>query len=107
MMSAIEEVAQDLNIAPETLWQQSLDAYVSRELRLVELDVADIQDRYGVVSPDQLESKIESGEIYSHPAWEDLIEWENLLVQHNRLSCLRSSLTEQRQPLNPRGVHNA
>jgi hypothetical protein len=91
-MLAIEEVAQDLNITPETLWQQSLDAYVSRELRLVELDVADIQDRYGVVSPDQLENKIESGEIYSHPAWEDLIEWENLLAHRKRLLHLQSSL---------------
>lgn len=91
-MLAIEEIAQDLNITPETLWQESLAAYVSRELRLVELNVADIQDRYGVVSPDKLENKIESGEIYSHPAWEDLIEWQSLLAHRKRLLHLQSSL---------------
>jgi hypothetical protein len=93
MTIALEDVAQALNIEPELLWRESLEAYVARELRLVELDVADIQDRYGVVSPEELKDNIESGVVYSHPAWEDLIEWENLLAHRERLSRLRTSLT--------------
>jgi hypothetical protein len=93
-MLALEDVAQTLDIPPERLWRDSLEAYIARELRLVELDVADIQDRYGVVSPVQLKAKIESGDVYSHPAWEELIEWENLLTHRDRLVQLRASLME-------------
>lgn len=92
MIPALEEVAHELNIPPENLWQESLRAYVARELRLVELDIADIQDRYDVLTPEQLEASIKSGDIYSHPAWEELIEWENLLAHRKRLRSLQTSL---------------
>lgn len=76
MVIALEQVAETLQVSPEELWRQSLDAYVAREKRLAQLDIADLQDRYGVTSIAELRQKIESGAIYSHPAWEDLIEWE-------------------------------
>jgi hypothetical protein len=88
----LENVAQELNIPPETLWRESLEAYIARESRLIELDTADFQDRYNVTSPEQLKAKIESGDIYSHPAWEELIEWENLLAYQERLEKLQASL---------------
>jgi hypothetical protein len=81
-----------LNIPPEILWRESLEAYIARESRLIELDVADLLDRYGVASPEQLKAKIESGDIYSHPAWEELIEWENLIAYRERLEKLQTSL---------------
>ncbi|MCP4422817.1 MAG: hypothetical protein GY805_39915 [Chloroflexi bacterium] len=92
MISVLEVVAQELNIAPDSLWQESLNAYLARELRLTELDISDLQDRYGVVSPEELKAKIDSGDIYSHPAWEELIEWENLAAYQMRLNQLRDSL---------------
>ena len=92
MFPVIEDVAQELNIAPDSLWQESLDAYIVRELRLTDLDVADLQDRYGVVSPEKLKAKIDSGDIYSHPAWEEMIEWENLAAYQVRLTRLQASL---------------
>jgi hypothetical protein len=92
MIPALEEVAQELNIPPENLWQESLRAYIARELRLVELDVGDIQDRYDVLTPEELEARINSGDIYSHPAWEELIEWENLLAHRDRLRSLQTAL---------------
>lgn len=92
MVPVLENVAQELNIPPERLWRKSLEAYLTHESRLIELDVADFRDRYGVASPAQLKAKIESGDIYSHPAWEDLIEWENLASYHERLQKLQTSL---------------
>lgn len=93
MIPVLETVAQELNIAPDALWQESLSAYISRELRLTEMDIADLQDRYGVASPEELKAKIESGEIYSHPAWEEMIEWENLVAYQERLNHLQALLT--------------
>lgn len=92
MFPVLEDVAQELNIAPESLWQESLGAYLARELRLTDLDIADLQDRYGVISPEELKAKIDSGDIYSHPAWEEMIEWENLAAYRGRLTQLQALL---------------
>jgi hypothetical protein len=89
MVMVLEQVAETLQVSPEELWRQSLDAYIQREKRLAQLDVADVQDRYGVSSTAELRRKIEKGIIYSHPAWEDLIEWENLQAYIERLDSLR------------------
>ena len=93
MVPVLEDVARKLNIAPDALWQESLSAYITRELRLIDLDIADLQDRYGVASPEELKARIDSGDVYSHPAWEDMIEWENLVAYRARLIELQASLT--------------
>ncbi len=94
MVPVLEDVAQKLNIAPDALWQESLNAYIVRELRLIDLDIADLQDRYDVASPDELKAKIDAGDIYSHPAWEDMIEWENLTAYRTQLIQLQASLAK-------------
>jgi hypothetical protein len=91
MIPVLEDVAQKLDITPDTLWQESLNAYIARELRLIDLDVADLRDRYGVASPEELKERIDSGDVYSHPAWEDMIEWENLEAYRKRLNQLQAS----------------
>jgi hypothetical protein len=92
MALAIEQIARKLNVPPEKLLRESLLAYVAQQERLTEMDVADIRERYGVTTPEELASRIESGAIYSHPAWEDLIEWENLREHLRQLNELRASL---------------
>jgi len=91
MAIALKEAASTLQITPEQLWRESLQAYIARQKRLAQMDIADLQDRYGVESPQELQVRIESGEIYSHPAWEELIEWENLLAHVERLDQLETS----------------
>ena len=93
MFPVLEDVAQELNVAPDFLWQESFGAYTARELRLTDMDIADFQDRYGVGTPAELKAKIESGDIYSHPAWEELIEWENLVMYRTRMIRLQASFT--------------
>ncbi|MBM4461503.1 MAG: hypothetical protein FJ011_27730 [Chloroflexi bacterium] len=88
MVMMLKQVAETLQVSPEELWRQSLDAYIQREKRLAQLDVTDVQDRYRVSSTAELRQKIRDGIIYSHPAWEDLIEWENLQAYIQRLDSL-------------------
>ena len=45
---------------------------VEYETRLAEQDIVDIRERYHAFTPQELDEKIESHQIYSHPAWEDL-----------------------------------
>jgi hypothetical protein len=93
MTIALEKVARTLQMSPEQLLRESLRAYISREKRLAEMDIADIKDRYRATSPQELAKRIKAGEIYSHPAWEDLIEWENLLAHIERLDQLGGSVS--------------
>ena len=77
MGPTIAQISKELNILPDELTQRSLLTYLEHELRLAEEDVADIRDKYLVATMAELEKNIKSKKIYSHPAWEDLIAWEN------------------------------
>lgn len=90
MTIAIEKLAQALDLPPEELHRRSLRAFLEREIRTVQLDIADLQDRYSVSTSAELVAKIEQGQIYSHPAWEESIEWENLEAYIDRLTQLQS-----------------
>jgi len=46
--------------------------------RKMMVDRLDMLARYGVTSAEELEKKIKSGEVAEHPAWEDLILFENI-----------------------------
>lgn len=37
-----------------------------------------IKTQFNVSNPKELKSKIEAGKLKEHPAWEQLIYWENL-----------------------------
>ena len=77
MGPTIAEISKELNMSADELTQQSLLAYLEHEIRLAEDDIADIRDKYLVATRTELENNIKSKKIYSHPAWEDLITWEN------------------------------
>ena len=93
MTVAIEELAKALDLAPEELHRRSLRAFLEREIRTAQLDIADLQDRYGVSTSAELVAEIEQGQIYSHPAWEESIEWENLEAYIDRLTQLQAQVT--------------
>lgn len=77
MGPTIAQISKELDILPDELSQRGLLAYLEHELRSAEEDIADIRDKYLVATRAELGKKIKSKAIYSHPAWEDLIAWEN------------------------------
>lgn len=81
-------IARELQISPEELIQRSLKSFLEREIRAVQMDIGDFQDRYNVQTSGELRTRIEQGEIYSHPAWEEAIEWERLEDYLSRLQRL-------------------
>ena len=78
MTAVLEMIADELVISAQELERRSLLAFIERERRLTQMDVADLQDRYSVQQASELAMKIENRQVYSHPAWEELIEWEQL-----------------------------
>ena len=92
MTIAVEQIARELTVSPAELQRRSLQAYVEREQRLARLDIADLQDRYSVRTVTELATGIEQGTVHSHPAWEELIEWENIEAYLDRLVKLQAEL---------------
>lgn len=77
MNSLLNSVSETLHIPADHIINKGIKAFLEREIRLAELDIADIREKYLVSSKENLENKIKNKEINSHPAWEDLITWEN------------------------------
>ena len=61
----------------EELINRSLISFIERELRLAEADIADLCERYNVITREELYEAIKTKKIASHPAWEDYIVWKN------------------------------
>ncbi|MCK4270850.1 MAG: hypothetical protein KAW93_10260 [Methanogenium sp.] len=76
-MITIEGISRITGLSREEVIQRSLLSFIGIEIRLAEEDIADIRERYNVVSKEELHKAIESGKIMSRPAWEDYIEWKN------------------------------
>ena len=88
----VEKIAKALDISPKDLLAEGTLAYLHKELRLVEEDLADLRERYELLSHRELEEKIHKGLLPAHPAWEDLIEWESLDAYKQKLTDLLEAL---------------
>ena len=77
MDNLLNNISETLSIPPDQIITLGIKAFLEREIRLAELDIADLRDKYLVASQEELGNKIKNKNINSHPAWEDLIAWEN------------------------------
>lgn len=93
MPVTLEELAKELEIPANELLSRGFIAYLERELRLAEEDIADIREKYLLLNKDELENRIKEKSIPEHPAWEDLIVWENT---ENFIQKLKSLLSKIR-----------
>lgn len=59
---------------------KSLLAFIEKEIRLAEREIANIRERYSVFSKESLYQAIQDGTVVEHPAWEDYIIWKNKLA---------------------------
>ena len=90
-MIRVEDVARELNLQPPELLQRSLLAFIQHERRMAEWDMADLCERYAARSASELEQKIQARQVASHPAWEDMLEWQTLEQYLSRLSKLEQA----------------
>lgn len=71
-----KKIAKALDLPTEELLTEGTLAYLLKELRLVEEDLADLRDRYALLSPQELAAKIKKGSLSpsclgrSHPVGE-------------------------------------
>lgn len=65
--------------------EEAASAWLLEELRETDREIAGYVRRYSVTSPDEIEQAIRTGTLDGHPAWEDKLAWDNLLVHRERL----------------------
>jgi len=73
----VEGISQITGLSRDEVIRRSLLSFIEIEIRLAEVDIADIREIYNVVSKEGLYEAIKTGKIMSHPAWEDYIVWKN------------------------------
>lgn len=72
-------------VVPQQLELEAAFSWLSNELAITDKEIATYARQYGVPTPQALEEKIRKGEIEGHPAWEDLIDWTNLIAYRDKL----------------------
>ena len=88
MAYSLEEVIEATGESEAVILRRGVESYVERELREARIRIGELRDAYAVETPDELETRIERGDVAEHPAWEDLIEWENVTTRIDRLERL-------------------
>lgn len=76
-MSIATDLSHAIGLPEDELVHRGLISFIEKEIRLAEMDIADLRDRYNAASKDELYEAIKSKKIPSHPAWEDYIVWKN------------------------------
>ncbi len=71
------ELSNTLAISESELIRKGLLAFIEKEIRLAEWEIAQIRERYDVFSKESLYEAIQDGEVAGHPAWEDYIVWKD------------------------------
>ena len=81
----IDRVSKNLGVPPETLIKGGVKEYLKAKLRVAKTEAHEIETRYNVKTPEELEEKIKKGSVEEHPAWETLIQYENILQQTQKI----------------------
>src|SRR3989339_3550 len=76
--SLLNQLSKDLEIPEKKILDESLNVFLDNELRNAYAEILKIRNQFNVSSSEELKSKIEKGKVKEHPAWEQLIYWENL-----------------------------
>ncbi len=76
--SLLSRLSKELEIPEKKILDESLNVFLDAELRNASAEILKIRKQFNVSNPKELKNKIEKGKIEEHPAWEQLIFWENL-----------------------------
>ena len=81
----VDQISRDLNLDRRTLLSQGVRSFLKDRRRAVLLERLELLSRNGVAAEEELQRKIETGEVADHPAWEDLIVLENLEAELQKI----------------------
>jgi hypothetical protein len=88
----VERIAEATGDDEATILRRGLQSYLQQELREVSTRMKELSGKYDVDAPAELEELIREGDVDEHPAWEEVIEWENLETRATTLERLLNDI---------------
>lgn len=85
MSSVWMDLAKAVGKPSADIETQAAFNWIMSEIYESDRQIAAYIRQYGVSSPGDLESLIQSGGLDGHPAWEDTIDWFNLVDYRQRM----------------------
>ncbi|MBI2107848.1 hypothetical protein HYU10_00445 [Candidatus Woesearchaeota archaeon] len=76
--SLLSRMSKELEIPKKRILDESIEVFLDKEMRNASAEILKVKGQFKVSSPEELKRRIEAGKIGEHPAWEQLIYWENL-----------------------------
>lgn len=92
MSASIEKVADMLHMKKEELTAEGLRAYLKDKLRELMAEITSIYLKYGVSSLEELDEKINHGELEETDAFEDFTKLDNLEAEAEKIKGVLESL---------------
>ncbi len=80
-----EQIALKLQLSPQELERESLLVFLQQRLRLVESQLFDLAQKYGVKTVEELDQLIQSGQIHEAEAFEEYFEFDHLEAERDLL----------------------
>ncbi len=80
-----EQIALKLQLSPQELERESLLVFLQQRLRLVESQLFDLAQKYGVKTVEELDQLVQSGQIHEAEAFEEYFEFEHLEAKRDLL----------------------
>ncbi|MCH8039625.1 MAG: hypothetical protein IH977_04680 [Nitrospinae bacterium] len=77
-MQVVEDLSKKYGVPVEELIRVGAELTLKERKKGYLCERLEILSRYSVTSVQELENRIQQGEVPDHPAWEDLIEVKNL-----------------------------
>lgn len=84
----VEEVESILGVSGEAIITEGLKRFLTAKIEENEKIMRELAARWGVADYLELEEKVRRGEVQEHPAWEDVILWEQLAGHTQKLKEL-------------------
>ncbi len=89
------DLAQVIGRDASQLEAEAAFALVSHELATIDRELAALALKYGVPNPAALEETIRQNTTSGHPAWEDSIDWSNLIAYREKILAAAATLGRQ------------
>ncbi len=80
--NVVREAETVLGMPKDLIFKESLKSFLMAKIEENNKIIQSLTEKHGVTGYLELEDKIKKGEVPGHPAWEDVILWEQLF-KHN------------------------
>jgi len=93
MTVSVEAIAETLGLKKEELIKNGVKAYLESELRHINAETIIIYNRYGVTSLNELDKKINKGELSETETFEDFTKLDHLEAKKEKIEQILKVLS--------------